>query len=47
MDLMNQAFHGYLDIYVAECTVNMLVYSTICVEHGRHLVRVLEVLSEN
>jgi len=44
MDLMNQAFHGYLDIWVAECTVDTLVYSTSLVEHGRHLISVLEVL---
>jgi hypothetical protein len=41
MDLMNQAFHGYL-----ECTVDSFVYSTSRVKHGRHLVSVLEVLSK-
>jgi len=46
MDLMNQVFHGYLDIWVAECTVDTLVYSTSCVEHGRHLIVVSEVLSK-
>jgi len=43
MDLMNKAFHGYLDIWVAECTNDTLFYSTSRVEYGRHLVSVLEV----
>jgi hypothetical protein len=46
MGLMNQAFHGYLDIRVAEYTVDTLVYSTSRVEYGRQLVSVLEVLSK-
>jgi len=37
MDLMNQGFRGYLDT---------LIYSTSCVEHGRHLKTVLEVLEK-
>jgi len=46
MDLINQAFHGYLDIWVAECIVDTIVYSTSRVKHGRHLISVMEVLSK-
>jgi len=46
MDLMNQVFHGYLDIWVAKCNVDKLVYATNWVIHGRHLVSVSEVLSK-
>lgn len=46
MGLMSQVSHEYSDIWVAERTVDMLVYSTSRVKHGRHLVSVLEVLSK-
>jgi hypothetical protein len=46
MGLMSQVSHDYSDIWVVERTVDMLVYSTSRVEHGRHLVSVLEVLSK-
>jgi hypothetical protein len=43
---MSQVFHEYLDRWLVEYNIDMLVYSTIRVEHGRHLVSVLEVLSK-
>jgi len=46
MDLMMQTFHEYLDKWLVECIIDMLIYLTIRVEHGRHLVSVLEVLSK-
>jgi hypothetical protein len=44
MDLINQVFHEYLDFGIVVLTDDTLIYSTNCVEHGRHLVIVLEVL---
>jgi hypothetical protein len=46
MDLLNQIFHKYLDFRVVKCTDNMLIYSTNCVKHVRHLKTLLEVLEK-
>jgi hypothetical protein len=44
MDLINQVFHVYLYIWVTECIVDTLVYSTSYVGQGRHLISVLKCL---
>ena len=46
MDLMNRAFHPYLDQFVVVCINEILVYSKDPQEHEQHLRIVLQILRE-
>ena len=47
MDLMNVAFHDYLDHFVIVFIDDILIYSMSQEEHEEHLRIVLQILREN